>query len=91
MAQSSASRARRQYDLGSLQPHIFRIHDLKSVALLEHSVLVDTRAMGKGVGTDDRLVGLDRDAHQATDQPASGDDFLGDYLGIKTEIVLARL
>ena len=52
---------------------------------------MDARAVREGIGADDGLIGLDRDSHQAADQPAGGDDFLGDHLGIKAEVVLARL
>jgi len=38
-----------------------RSHNLVSLTVLEHTVLVDPRLVGKSVGSHDGLVGLDRD------------------------------
>ena len=35
-------------------------HDLVGFTMLEHAILMDAGLMGKGIGTDDRLVGLNR-------------------------------
>src|SRR5690606_12068132 len=52
-------------DLVGRPAHVFGAHDLVGVALLQHTVLVDARRMGKGVGPDYGLVGLHREAGDA--------------------------
>ena len=90
MPQRVPARARREYDLGVGQTHVLGFHDLEGVALLEHPVLVDTRAVGKGVGPDNRLVGRHRDPHQPAHQAAGRHNLARLHPAVQAKVVAPR-
>ena len=54
-----------QYDGIIINTHIMRVNDFVSLYILQHTILVDTRRMGKSIATYNSLVGLHRHVHQA--------------------------
>ena len=58
MAQCRVTRARRKDNLGTGGSHVFGVDNLVGITRLEHAVLMDARAVGKGVGAHDGFVGL---------------------------------
>jgi len=70
---------------------VFRFDDLVGRPVLEDAVLVDAGGMGKGVGADDGLVGLDRDVHHTAHEPAGAENFLDIDIGMGLEDSMAGL
>ena len=66
-------------------------HDLIGDLLLDQAVLVDARLVGEGVGPDDRLVRLDRDARDLRQEPRGLVDVLGLDPRMEAEEVLPGL
>ena len=66
-------------------------HDLVGRLLHHHPVLVDPRLVGKGIGADDRLVGLHDDAGDGGEQLAGGVDVLGVDLGWRKGMMSCRV
>ena len=65
------------------QPNGRRVHDLIGALVLEHAVLVDAGLVGKGIGADDGLVGLDNHAGIAADHVAGAVDFLSNRVRLQ--------
>jgi len=57
---------------GLADSHGFRLHDLVSDLFFEHSVLVDARLMGEGVGPYDGLVGRHLNPGNVGQKPLEG-------------------
>jgi hypothetical protein len=72
-----------QHQLARVQPDGGGVHDLVGAFVLQHAVLVDARLVGKGIGPDDGLVGLDHHAGVAADHVAGAVDLLGDDVGVQ--------
>ena len=87
VAQGVAPGPGREHDLGFVQAHVLGNHDFKGSALLQHAILVNPRAVGKGIGADHGLVGRHPNAHQPADQPAGRDDFAGLDPGVQIKVV----
>ena len=60
----------------------FRPHDLVGLFVLEHPVLVNPRFVGKGIGADNRFVGLHMHACTTRDQLAGAHDLSGIDAGL---------
>ena len=58
-------------------PHRLRRHDLVRQGVREHPVLVNAGLMGKGVGPDNGLIRLDRNARDGGEQLRGLVDLLG--------------
>ena len=67
--QGSAPTAGCQYDRVVVDAHILRVHNLVGVHILQHTVLMDTTRVGKGVTPYYGLVRLHRHVHQARHHP----------------------
>ena len=67
-AQGMAAGMFAQHQLGLVDAHILRAHDLIGGLVLQHPILVDAGFMRKGIGADNRLVRLDDDARVIADQ-----------------------
>ena len=67
------------------------VHDLVVLPVLEHAVLVDAGLVRERVLADDGLVHLHREAGDLRDQPAGGEDLLGDDAGVDAEAARARV
>ena len=66
-----------QHHLVGAPAHILGAHDFVGFAVLEHAVLMDAGFVGKGIGADDGLVGLHREAGNAGHQAAGRHDLGG--------------
>ena len=80
-----------KHQVGRALPDAFGRHDLVGAGVLQHAVLVDAAFMGKGIGADDRLVGLHRHAGDAADQARRLGDFRSDDAGAHRQHVVAHL
>ena len=69
------------------QTYVGGIHDLIGRSFLEHSILVYPRLMGKGIGTDNRLVGLHRHTGNGAYQPAAGVNMLNGNISMDMHLV----
>ncbi len=59
--------------------------DFVGIFRLEHPILMDAGAVGEGVGTDDRLVGLHRHVAELADQRAGAMNFVVTDVGVHPE------
>ena len=66
-----------EHEVGLLESHVFRPHDLVGAPLLEHPVLVDARLVGEGVPPHDRLVPWHLDAGDCGHEPAGRHELAG--------------
>ena len=82
MHQCRAAAAGRQGDDRFVEPDVLRVDDLVGLPVFEHAVLVDSRRVGEGVASDDRLVGLHGHVHQARHQMRG----LGDELRVDARV-----
>jgi hypothetical protein len=71
--QGVAARMLAQDQLVAAQADGLGLHDLIGHGIFEHAVLVNAGFVGKGIGADDRLVGLDHDAGDHAYQTAAGE------------------
>jgi hypothetical protein len=56
-AEGIATRVFAQHNLIIFQPNQLGIHNFICEFVLQHAILVNARFMGKGIGTDNRLLG----------------------------------
>ena len=68
--------------------HGFRPHDFIGHGVFQHAVLMNAGFMGKGIGADNGLVGLDDHTRQQADQSAGGIDQRGVDVGVQGQAVV---
>ena len=68
-----------------------RIHDLIGALIFQHPILMDAGFMGKGIGADNRFVGLDHNASIAAHHVTGPMNFGGDNVGLQVKDRLARI
>ena len=86
MLESRTTAARRQHDACLLDAHLPGVHDFVSRSILEHTVLMYTRRVGKGILTNDSLVRLHRHIHQRRHHTARRINLLSVDIRINTQI-----
>ena len=74
--QGGTSAAGCQHDAVVVDAHVLGVDNLVGLRILQHAVLMDAAAVGKGIASHDGLVGLHGHVHQARYHAARGE-----YLG----------
>ena len=69
--------------------NVLGAHDFVGFTMLEHAVLVDAGLMSKGIGADNRLIGLHREAGNTGHKLGAGHDFTGIDVHMTGKHVLA--
>ena len=77
MFQGSPSATGRQQDAIIIDTHILRVHNLIGMYILQHTILMDATGMGKGITTDNGLVGLYGHIHQRRHHTRDGVNLRG--------------
>ena len=73
----------REGEFGAAPADVFRVHNFVGFAFFEDAVLVDARAVGKGIFADDGFAAGDVEAAHAADDTGGFEDFAGDDLGME--------
>ena len=89
MLQGSTSAAGCEYDAVVVDTHIFRIHDLISMHILQHAILMDAAGVGKGITPHDGLIGLHGHIHQRGHHTTRGIDLRGIDIRLDTQRLVA--
>ena len=90
-AQSGAARMLAQRQGGACNTHIFGAHDFERFCVLEHSVLMNTAFMRKGIFADNGFVELHRKARHRADPPRDVHDLFGVDTRVIRHDVIAHL
>ena len=80
-----------QHQTGLRNPNHFGPHDLIGLIVLEHTVLMDTGFVRKGVGPHNGFIGLDGNAGIVTDQFTDPGQLGGVDIGIQVQHLVAGL
>src|SRR5690554_7582079 len=86
--ESITTRMLTQHQAVGVPAYVLGTHDLVGLAMLEHAVLVNTGLMGKGIGTHNCLVRLNRETGNGGYQARRRNNVLGIDPGVDMEQIL---